>query len=1463
MSDFRKLYQINIESLFQNGTACTSPTITWEKPDCINIRCELLDGKTLKVEVPEDCTDGCIYVNIDCGDECGDCEPHRLKICPCSIPADCEDCETCIDNICVSKCDPDEFCSDDKCVDCDPDHPCDCNKECVAGKCVCPANLPYEDDKGCCHACEDDGDCPTCYYCTPDGCKPKECLCDPLSGECVECYNSGHCGTNECCVGNKCECCAGFKRNPDTGECEPFGECETDGDCGPCKICDDGDCVQVGCPEGYVYTGGSPCCAKRCDCDDPNCPTGQDCVRLNDVDCYCNDCSGPCENDSDCEYGCECDEDTSNCIKKTCDGPCDFAEDCAPGCGCFQGECVDCSTLTCDQCRLVSGCKCTDSETCEPSGCDSPCIEDSDCGYGCGCDFGGECVDCSSVSCDAHEDCPYGCYCDEGSSLCKPNPCSKACISGDDCESGCKCGGDRCVPCDPSDPECDGGKKPCADILEILKNDADCSIEGKLTTEGCCGCDSIGVSFQLNNIVKDATTGILTYEVDSYVRLGSFTDFTSFAGLPKLSETGVENELPFQGSIKLIAELTYSEIDVNGNFIPGGSTFVVSTDDTEDYTNSDTEEYDMTHQDVKATHTNGTHKVLKIDLYAQSTIDFEFPNECRYFLTKTKVQTFTNSGSFLNSVKIALPLTKKVFCRLPLFYWYKSDSTTIFSVPNLFKKVYAERLSATMYHDIVDSGDADPLELCKYYGLQTPCGCDNQTTYTCLGNELIPNKLTFCSPTDIVVLSQNSCNTSIKIKEAAVCDLMEGEDYILYINGEEYGTYTATSGKLFTGDITITVSDPIYEVKLVFPCDDCDLCTIVKTLELLEPCACSVGGLTITLGDYDCATGFTYAITGGTAPYNIRIVHIDSADNEHLYIDTDVTSGTVTGPLSNGQYIVKVTDKLGCIEETTLTVEDCCEFDVVSATYSCTTNKVSITFNSTPVNPTATLSGNTVNVIGGVADFGVLTNGSYSLIVSDAEGCPETITLNVNCCASIVIDSITSPDCEVLTVTLSGAGAAGVDQYRIDHTGPWVSFTPPTITLGSPLSTGFHAVCVRDATFPGCEVCAAYKCTTCATYDLMATLDLDCDESALVLSGVVVPSNVNSCTGSPGYTWNIYKDSGLTPVASGSASWAMWGTTMEFPLTNIGNGGTYRLVIKDCKGCTILDDSVTSTPLTLSMPPYDCGGTYLTYSFLPGDATLTYQCASGCSPAIPAGTAAPASGSQLSDGTYIFTLTKGGCTVTQTVVVACGGGTADPDCTLIDGVDYVVNQSGCNVSLINNSYQSITVYLETLNNLPNFCTGSVIQTVTLGVVPPAGTISGNIVYQGYAHRLRLNYASADLGDPEPCEVVHCLSVCSGSGSCTVDPLSVCVQSRLSSAKLKVTNLNTNSPVVLFVSRTSATSFVYTPQIIAPGASWISSISQDAALPGNVGTYHIKAVCVYDQTILWDVTYTGLAQIPDC
>ena len=115
-----KTYYVNINSITtKDGVVCSSPKITFEKPTCANIVCEVLKDAQgnpikIKVQVPEDCPDGCVYVKIDCKEQCSTCGEQRLKICPCTTDADCPDCHTCGPNgYCVSLCNENEFCSGD------------------------------------------------------------------------------------------------------------------------------------------------------------------------------------------------------------------------------------------------------------------------------------------------------------------------------------------------------------------------------------------------------------------------------------------------------------------------------------------------------------------------------------------------------------------------------------------------------------------------------------------------------------------------------------------------------------------------------------------------------------------------------------------------------------------------------------------------------------------------------------------------------------------------------------------------------------------------------------------------------------------------------------------------------------------------------------------------------------------------------------------------------------------------------------------------------------------------------------------------------------------------------------------------------------------------------------------------------------------------------------------------------
>jgi hypothetical protein len=323
-----KIYEIKLSSISIGGNYCKNFEVVFEEPYCSSIKCEYNAAKkVIVISVPPDCADSCIYANIKCLDtsDCTFCpDTERIKICPCTVDGDCQDCETCVNGLCVTQCKEGEFCKEDICIECDDENPCPDGKVCNNGVCECPPSKPFVNEAGECVECIE-GTVEDCKICKNGVWVDKECkegVCDPDTDGCVDCLKSGDCDLdNECCVDKDCECCPGYERNLVTGECDLKPECEKDSDCPECEICTDEGCVPVVCPEGFICVGGD--CLPECDCTVGGCPSeGSSCTPHPSIvgKCYCLDCTGvPCDECND-TYGCGC-TDGENCLP---DGSCDL-----------------------------------------------------------------------------------------------------------------------------------------------------------------------------------------------------------------------------------------------------------------------------------------------------------------------------------------------------------------------------------------------------------------------------------------------------------------------------------------------------------------------------------------------------------------------------------------------------------------------------------------------------------------------------------------------------------------------------------------------------------------------------------------------------------------------------------------------------------------------------------------------------------------------------------------------------------------------------------------------------------------------------------------------------------------------------------------------------------------------------------------------------------------------------------
>lgn len=319
-------FSVDYSTIIDPGSVCSNPTITYAFPQNITIPCS--DSNSVDIEINTDVAGPyCLTFIIDCSDSCSTCPPIEVTKCFCVNPDDCENCANCESNVCVSRC-PGQYCDNDTCVDCDEDHPCPQNQECSQGVCRCPADKPIKRADGKCVECLDGQDLGPCRVCIDGTIVSTDCpngVCNPITGDCQECYNNTHCTEpNQCCneVG-VCDCCPGYMLDPVTNECVLNPPCTNAQYCidhfGPCYYCTEDGCQPKVCPNGGIC--------------DPN--TGE--------------CQPPCVNGV-----------------------------CPEGSGCLNGRCVPCSELSCsgvgELCQFAAGCQCV-GNACEYINCNQDTVD--------------------------------------------------------------------------------------------------------------------------------------------------------------------------------------------------------------------------------------------------------------------------------------------------------------------------------------------------------------------------------------------------------------------------------------------------------------------------------------------------------------------------------------------------------------------------------------------------------------------------------------------------------------------------------------------------------------------------------------------------------------------------------------------------------------------------------------------------------------------------------------------------------------------------------------------------------------------------------------------------------------------------------------------------------------------------------------------------------------------------------
>jgi gliding motility-associated-like protein len=431
------------------------------------------------------------------------------------------------------------------------------------------------------------------------------------------------------------------------------------------------------------------------------------------------------------------------------------------------------------------------------------------------------------------------------------------------------------------------------------------------------------------------------------------------------------------------------------------------------------------------------------------------------------------------------------------------------------------------------------------------------------------------------------------------------------INGLSGGTYT----------VTVT---------------DANACTITASFTITEPTAItsSIAGTNVTCNG--AANGAAnLSVSGGTSPYT--------------YLWSTFQSVEDLSNVGGGLYYVIITDANGCEKRDSILITEPAAITIstIPSNVSCNSGNngaIDITVNGgTPVITYLWSNGAVTQDVTG------LTAGTYSVTITDANGCTATASATITQPAALVLNATpTNVGCNggangAVDITVQG----GVFPYSF----AWSNSATTEDING--LSGGTYTVTVTDAN--ACTITASFTIT---------------EPTAITSS--IAGTNV-TCNGAANGAANLSVSGGTSPYTY------LWSTFQSVEdLSNVG-GGLYYVIITDANGCEKRDSILITEPAALVL----------------NLAAVNVNCNGGSTGSIDlsvSGGVTPygylwSNGSTAQD---ISGLTAGSYSVTVTDANSCTAGAAT---TITQPSALAINGSSTNVSCNggNNGTISITV----------------------------------------------------------------------------------------------------------------------------------------------------------------------------
>ena len=358
-----------------------------------------------------------------------------------------------------------------------------------------------------------------------------------------------------------------------------------------------------------------------------------------------------------------------------------------------------------------------------------------------------------------------------------------------------------------------------------------------------------------------------------------------------------------------------------------------------------------------------------------------------------------------------------------------------------------------------------------------------------------------------------------------------------------------------------------------FNVTDANGCVLNDSYTITQPPSSLVVNIldTVDVSCYGANDGeIIIAINGGTANYTVTLGAASQT------IDPNLDNTATFSNLSPGVYVLTVTDALGCVETINFDVDTppALTLNVVPTNILCAgqnTGALLITANGGEPSLSYVITGPTPSsgfYPPPANPIPSLSAGSYTVVVTDANGCSITVSTNITVPNPIQIDEQVIPvNChgqatgQIIPTVTGGAGG---------YTYSWVASSGGVLTAGASAASqlnipaGTYQFTVTDAN--NCQLTETYVVT----------------EPQFPLSASIVQPITNVNCANAGNGQITIAISGGTPTYTVNGGAPVIGNTAIFP--NL-SGGSYSFTVTDINGCQVqLNQLITEpAPLTLGI----------------------------------------------------------------------------------------------------------------------------------------------------------------------------------------------------------------------------------------------------------------------------------------